>query len=107
MAIEVDDETNHIRRVTYFSGRYISVTCRSQYPASIANRNFGFCDRRNTDIRGVGKHYEGCRKGVVYLICLAMKDGKTCGSTAFRVRKDEKGLVVECVDCKAEHEVKG
>ncbi|ARA98599.1 hypothetical protein GD3902_11480 [Geobacillus thermodenitrificans] len=45
-------------------------------------------------------------KGVVYLICLAMKDGNTCGSTAFRVRKDEKGLVVECVDCKTEHEVK-
>ena len=44
---------------------------------------------------------------VVYLICLAMKDGKTCGSTAFRVRNDEKGLVVECVDCKTEHEVKG
>jgi hypothetical protein len=45
-------------------------------------------------------------KGVVYLICLAMKDGKTCGSTAFRVRKTEKGFTVECVDCKTEHEVK-
>jgi hypothetical protein len=42
---------------------------------------------------------------VVYLICLSMKNGKTCGSTAFRVRRTEKGLVVECVDCKTEHEV--
>ncbi|WPZ17821.1 hypothetical protein UM396_14645 [Geobacillus subterraneus] len=45
-------------------------------------------------------------QAVVYLICVMVKDDKTCGSTAFRVRKDEKGLVVECVDCKTEHEVK-
>ncbi|QPA33405.1 hypothetical protein [Thermaerobacillus caldiproteolyticus] len=42
---------------------------------------------------------------VVYLICLAMKNGKTCGSTAFRVRRTERGIVVECVDCKTKHEV--
>jgi len=45
-------------------------------------------------------------KGVVYLICLASKGEKICGSTSFRVRKTEKGLVVECIDCKTEHEVR-
>jgi hypothetical protein len=40
------------------------------------------------------------------LICLAMKNGETCGSTAFRVQKTEKRIVAVCVDCKTEHEVK-
>jgi len=48
--------------------------------------------------------FKDVSQGVAYLICLAIQEGEVRGSTAFRVMKTERGLVVERIEKNTEGE---